>query len=168
MEPPVAESRLPVGSSASTIAGWPATARAIATRCRSPPDSRVGRACSLWPSPARRSAAAACSRRLARLTPAYSSASATLSSALWCSARKNCWNTNPIAVARSAATCRSLSAAASRPVTRTVPAVGRSRVPIRCSSVDFPDPDGPAMATSSPAATVKLTPRSAGTGGEPG
>ena len=48
------------------------------------------------------------------------------------------------------------------------PAVGRSRVPIRCSSVDLPDPDGPTIATSSPCATVKLTPRSATTGGSPG
>ena len=54
MDWPVAESRLPVGSSASTIAGWPASARAIATRCRSPPDSWVGRAASLWPRPTRR------------------------------------------------------------------------------------------------------------------
>ena len=37
-------SRLPVGSSASTIAGLPTSARAIATRWRSPPDSWVGRA----------------------------------------------------------------------------------------------------------------------------
>ncbi len=42
MDAPVAESRLPVGSSASTAGGAPATARAIATRCRSPPDSWVG------------------------------------------------------------------------------------------------------------------------------
>ena len=34
-----AESRLPVGSSARTMAGSPTTARAMATRCRSPPDS---------------------------------------------------------------------------------------------------------------------------------
>ena len=40
---PVALSRFPVGSSASTIAGEPTSARAIATRCRSPPDSCVGR-----------------------------------------------------------------------------------------------------------------------------
>ena len=45
-----------MGSSASTIAGCPATARAIATRCRSPPDSWVGRAASLpaEPDPAQR------------------------------------------------------------------------------------------------------------------
>ena len=49
----------------------------------------------------------------------------------------------------------------SRPVTRTVPVLGRSRVPIRCSRVVLPDPDGPTMATSSPSVTAKLTPRSA-------
>ena len=53
----------------------------------------------------------------------------------------------------------------SKPVTRTVPLVGRSRVPIRCSSVVLPEPDGPTMPTSSPRRTVKLTPRSASTGG---
>ena len=31
------------------------------------------------------------------------------------------------------------------------PAEGSSRVPSRCSSVDFPDPDGPTTATRSPA-----------------
>ena len=80
MAAPVAWSRLPVGSSASTIAGDPASARAMATRCRSPPDSWVGRARSLWPSPTRSSAVAAASRRAAMPAPAYSSPSATLSS----------------------------------------------------------------------------------------
>ena len=42
MDAPVAESRLPVGSSASTSGGRPAIARAIATRCRSPP-GQLGR-----------------------------------------------------------------------------------------------------------------------------
>ena len=40
---------------------------------------------------------------------------------------------------------------------RTVPVVGLSSVPIRCSSVDLPDPDGPTMAVSSPAAMARLT-----------
>ena len=40
---PAALSRLPVGSSASTIAGRPTSARAIATRWRSPPESFGGR-----------------------------------------------------------------------------------------------------------------------------
>ena len=42
---PVAESRLPVGSSASRMAGSVTSARAIATRCCSPPESWFGR----WP-----------------------------------------------------------------------------------------------------------------------
>ena len=97
---PVAESRLPVGSSASTTGGAPATARAIATRCRSPPDSWAGRAVARWPSPTRSRACSASRRRWPRRMPAYSSPSATLPSTLWCSARKNCWNTNPIRAAR--------------------------------------------------------------------
>ena len=43
MDCPVAWSRLPVGSSASTMAGWPTKARAMATRWRCPPESWVGR-----------------------------------------------------------------------------------------------------------------------------
>ena len=63
---------------------------------------------------------------------------------------------------------RSPRAAASSPVIRTVPALGRSSEPIRCSNVDLPDPDGPVIASSSPGSTVKLTPRTASTGGRPG
>lgn len=37
---PVAESRLPVGSSAKMIDGLPTSARAIQTRCFSPPEER--------------------------------------------------------------------------------------------------------------------------------
>ena len=68
-------------------------------------------------------------------------------------------------VARSVASCRSDRRATSSPVTCTRPELGRSSVPIRCSSVVFPDPDGPTIATSSPSPTVKLTSRSAVTGG---
>ena len=39
----VCESRLPVGSSASRIDGFVTSARAIATRCRWPPESWFGR-----------------------------------------------------------------------------------------------------------------------------
>jgi hypothetical protein len=52
-----------------------------------------------------------------------------------------------------------------KPVIDTRPELGRSSVPIRCSSVDLPDPDGPTIATSSPSQTRKLTPPSASTGG---
>ena len=43
---------------------------------------------------------------------------------------------------------------------RTAPLVGRSSVPITCSSVDFPDPDGPTIAVDAvptdPSATGAL------------
>src|SRR5690348_7623345 len=70
--------------------------------------------------------------------------------------------------ARNPASPRSLSLATSSPVTRTDPLEGRSRVPIRCSKVVFPDPDGPRIATSSPAPTARLTPVTAVTGGSLG
>ena len=57
------------------------------------------------PGPARPPRAAAARRGA---TPAYSSPSATLSITVWCSARKNCWNTNPIRHARSADSSRSV------------------------------------------------------------
>ncbi len=73
---------------------------------------------------------------------------------LSCSARKNCWKTNPIRVARRAASSRSESrrniepgdpyAAAARPVKRA------HQVQQRRSC---PDPDGPTTASSSPAVT---------------
>ena len=59
MDAPVAESRLPVGSSAITRAGRPASARAMAVRCCSPPESWLGRWPLRWPSPTRSMAAAA-------------------------------------------------------------------------------------------------------------
>lgn len=53
-----ARSSAPVGSSARTTAGRPATARARATRCRSPPESCLPSARDRPPSPKRLSAAA--------------------------------------------------------------------------------------------------------------
>ena len=49
----------------------------------------------------------------------------------------------------------------SSPFRRTVPEVGRSTPPIRCSSVDLPDPDEPTMAQNSPSATENDTSSSA-------
>ena len=44
------------------------------------------------------------------------------------------------------------------PMIEARPEVGRSSVPIRCRSVDLPDPEGPTIATSSPRLTEKDTP----------
>ena len=57
------------------------------------------------------------------------------------------------------------SRAASTPPIRTTPLVGRSSVPMTCSSVDLPHPEGPTIAASAPGRTEKDTPRRAGTGG---
>src|SRR5437763_17160324 len=59
IDAPVVLSRLPVGSSASTIAGRPTRARAMATRCRSPPESLVGLKLARAERPTRASAASA-------------------------------------------------------------------------------------------------------------
>ena len=47
------------------------------------------------------------------------------------------------------------------PAIRTTPLVARSSVPMMCSSVDLPEPEGPTIAHSSPSSTVRFTPRSA-------
>ena len=60
------------------------------------------------------------------------------------------------------ASALSLSLSIRRPATVTIPVVGRSRPAIRLSSVDLPLPDGPMMATTSPAVTLMLTSATAG------
>ena len=49
------------------------------------------------------------------------------------------------------------------PRSRSLPLLGRSSVPIRCSRVDLPEPEGPTIAVSSPRSTLSETPRSAST-----
>ena len=81
--PAVSSSRLPVGSSASSTAGRLAIARAIATRCCSPPERRAGR-WRLARADAERGQqlARARSRGVCRLWPASMCGSITFSSAL--------------------------------------------------------------------------------------
>src|SRR5438309_2323395 len=45
----------------------------------------------------------------------------------------------------------------STPPTRTVPSSARSKPATMFIRVDFPQPDGPTMATNSPSSTLKLT-----------
>ena len=89
-------SRLPVGSSASSRLGRLITARAIATRCCSPPESSAGRAC--WrrrqPDPAQHLGDVGADRPSGR--PAMRSGRATLSYAERCGSRRKSWNTTPI------------------------------------------------------------------------
>ena len=54
-----------------------------------------------------------------------------------------------------------------RPAMRTVPPSGSSRPPRHARSVDFPEPDGPTIATTSPRSTVSETPRNASVSSSP-
>ena len=79
MPSPVAGSRLPVGSSASRISGRLTNARAIDTRCCSPPDSWCGKRSCLPARPTRSSTAGTCWRMTCLGRPITSRANATFS-----------------------------------------------------------------------------------------
>ena len=89
-------SRFPVGSSHSRIFGLPTSARAIAVRCCSPPDSSLGNIRLLCESPTRSSA-----RGTMRITslvrvPVTWSANATFSQTVLCESSLKSWKTTPM------------------------------------------------------------------------
>ena len=75
---PLAESSAPDGSSASSRRRSPTTARAIATRCRSPPDSWSGKSEARSPRPTSSSALRPATRAFRADTPSSSSGRATV------------------------------------------------------------------------------------------
>mmetsp|Transcript_63457 Transcript_63457/g.93002 ORF Transcript_63457/g.93002 Transcript_63457/m.93002 type:complete len:158 (+) Transcript_63457:286-759(+) len=146
------ESKSPVGSSSRRTSGSFASARAMVTRCCSPPDSSDGRCCmrSRSPTSVSKCAARACRSFLFNL-PRRVMGSSTFSKADMVARRLNVWKTNPIFARRSEAKNESLAfGAISVPKRRRVPAVGESIHPIRFSSVVLPPPDGPRRTTNSP------------------
>ena len=75
------------------------------------------------------------------------------------------WKTKPEgAVPEARAARSSASANTSSPPTAAVPDSGRSSVPSTCSSVDFPTPDAPMIASISPGARTVEVERPASTG----
>ena len=64
---------------------------------------------------------------------------------------------------RTSASASSLMPLTFSPARRNVPLVGVSRQPRMCIRVDLPEPEGPTIATYSPALIFKLTPRRAAT-----
>ena len=144
-----------MGSSANTIAGRLTKARAPATRCCCPPESSFGR----WPSRSRRPTASTTWSNQGRSTsrPAMSSGSVMFSAAVSVGTRLNAWKTKPTRSRRSSVSRLSPSVMSVSPM-NTVPVVGASRPAMQCRSVDFPDPDGP-MIASTPAARSRVTPR---------
>ena len=139
---PVVESRLPVGSSASRTWGSFARARAIATRCCSPPDSLLG----TWSARSARPTDARSSRTRARRSLWDADVGANATSTFWAAVsvgmRLNCWNTKPSAPSRSAESSRSPRRAMSRPSNSSSPSLGRSSAPRSWRRVVFPEPLG--------------------------
>ena len=164
----VAPSACSSSSRSSTPARWPsrgsrsarrpamagrATALAIATRWRSPPDSSVG-LCQAVAEPDPLQGLGGPAPPLGRGHAAVQQPGGTLSSALIPSRRKNCWNTKPTALARKAEgavgqladlLARDQDGAAGRPV-QGAHDVQQGRLAGAL---------GPAMASSSPSSTVR-------------
>ena len=67
------------------------------------------------------------------------------------------WNTKPIFRSRTWARAASSRVRTSTPSRENRPRVGTSRQPMMFISVDFPEPDGPMMATNSPRSTRRST-----------
>ena len=150
---------MPVGSSASTIAGRPTSARAIATRWRSPPESWVGRAAEPVAEPDRASSASAARSRRSR--DGHARVEQTVGDVL---ERGRVLGEEELledeadprrAHRRELAVGQLGDVEAGDPDPPGARPVERAH---QCSSVDFPEPDGPTIATQLAASTLKLTP----------
>ena len=146
---PVFESRLPVGSSARMIEGLFTSARAIATRCRCPPESSFG-LCSHARRPCLRRLASA-GRAPAALPRECRIDQRQLHVVQGGSPRQQVEGLEdkadlPVADAGQLVVVQFADQLAVQPVQ---PLVGVSRQPIRFISVDFPEPEGPMIATYS-------------------
>ena len=156
---PVASSRLPVGSSASTSRGSRTSARAMATRCCSPPESRSGklRARSSRPTRARSSRARAAG-------PAdrgqLRGQQHVLEHGQGGDEVEELEHEAHVVAAEERARGRGRVAGGSVPSTITSPALGWSMPATRFKTVLLPLPLRPRMATSSPSATARSASRS--------
>src|SRR4051794_434245 len=157
----VSGSRLPVGSSASSRMGRLANARAMATRCCSPPESSCGIRSPLPSRPTRSSTSGTILRTVAAGLPITSRANATLPPTVLFGSSRKSWNTQPMRW-RSLGTRRRGSFATFMSATVIVPRVGTSSRSSSRRNVDFPDPDGPMRKTNSPRSTSTETRSSAG------
>ena len=152
---PLSASRLPVGSSASTSSGSLTSARAIANRCCSPPDSSCGRWLGDVAQPKLVDQRRGPSLRRPAALPADASAAARSRRRSAPRSAGTVWKTKPMwrrRVRGERARARPVSAS---PATQIDPASGESSPPSRCSSVDLPLPERPSTATTSSASTVE-------------
>ncbi len=151
-----------VASSSTTIGASFKIARAIMSRCTSPPDRCAPAAPYIVSAPSgilamMSSHCAAASAASASSRDASGRAARTFSSSVWRKSRF-VWNTN---ATRSMRSCGSMSRT-STPPTRTLPASTSQKRGTSAAVVDLPPPEGPTSATVEPAGTAKLTSESAG------
>src|SRR3954451_11464509 len=157
----VSGSRFPVGSSASSTRGRLTNARAMATRCCSPPDSSLGSRCALPSSPTI-SSTSGTTRLIVRCGLLMtSSAKATFCATVRSRSRRKSWKTQPM-VRRSLGTCHLLIVFSVLPLTTIVPEVGVSSLSSNRRNVDFPEPEDPMRKTNSPLSILVDTSSRAG------
>ena len=137
----VMSSSAPNGSSRSSTCGSSASARAMATRCRMPPESWAGFASSnpLRPTSRTRSPITALSAR----RPAIWSGNAMFAVTVRHGSSAASWNAMPV-------WCCFRAARGGSPCTVAVPVVGSSRAASIRKMVDFPHPEGPMSAVNEP------------------
>src|SRR5262245_18569789 len=161
-------SRLAVGSSARITRGNWASARAMATRCCSPPERASARrsarsASPTWLKHSRaswRSPRGTRPMRLGHVGWYPSRPARTFSSTDARRTRLNCWKIMPIR-RRTSRRARALAPVTGWPSTVIVPAVGSTRRLIERRNVVLPAPLRPMMTTNSAGCTVRSTPSKA-------
>ena len=140
-----------------------ASARAMATRCCSPPDSSCGRWLARSPRPTSSSSSRPAPRARAARRATSRSGTSTFSAADRIGSSPNAWKMNPI---RAAAELDQLGLAHlgdRLAIDETLPGGRPVQAADSDSSVVLPEPERPRTATSWPRATRRSTPRSAWT-----
>ena len=155
--PTISGSSADVGSSNSITSGFIASERIIATLCFCPPESCAGYASALSRRPILvRSSSAFFDASSFVITPSFTGASMIFAFIVMLANRLNCWKTMPIFCL---VTLMSVDLSVrSVPSKRICPDVGVSSRLRERKNVDFPQPDGPMMAITSPLFTSVLMP----------
>ena len=146
--------------------GEDSNARPIATRCRSPPDSRPGRRARTWPMPSVSTTASKPTGRCRAASvspaggrcgqcgqwrleaPANQRPNIRFCRTVRCGNKRPSWWTRPIRRACFGTKTRDLVSTSTRPSTTTRPWSGRSRPAISAIVTDLPAPERPNRATT--------------------
>jgi hypothetical protein len=156
---PFSQSRALVGSSANTNDGFFTSARAIATRCFSPPDRAIGRRCDRPLSPSWPSTWSARLRASRSEHPSpHRSTTSNCCRAVSAGNRLYPWKMYEQCRSRNRSIAVSPSPHTSCPSAVTRPPSGRSNADSTARSVDLPLPLGPMSRFSSPGCSSSDTP----------